>query len=87
MKYRYSPIYKYILLAILYYLFLKSYKSIYNHDYFIVSLTFGIMIMAIDYMIIDKYTLFVINKPDKSIKKLQKNPDIQHNLDILIQDN
>ena len=55
MNYKYPPIYKYILLLILFTTFLKYYKVITKENYLLVVSIFVYMVFVFDYMLIDKH--------------------------------
>ena len=55
MNYKYPPIYKYILLLILFTTFLKYYKVITKENYLLVVSIFVYMVFIFDYMLVDKH--------------------------------
>ena len=77
MNYKYPPIYKYILLLILFTTFLKYYKVITKKNYLLVVSIFVYMVFIFDYMLVDKHpNLFDdkidINTDNKEEKKTTK---------------
>lgn len=67
MNYKYPPIYKYILLLILFTTFLKYYKVITKENYLLVVSIFVYMVFIFDYMIVDKHPNLFDDKIDINI--------------------
>ena len=67
MNYKYPPIYKYILLLILFTTFLKYYKVITKENYLLVVSIFVYMVFVFDYMLIDNHPNLFDDKIDIDI--------------------
>jgi len=55
MKYSYLPIYKYVLFFVIILIFFNQYKQINNNKYLIVSIVFTIILVILDYTIIEDH--------------------------------
>jgi hypothetical protein len=67
MNYKYPPIYKYILLLILFTTFLKYYKVITKKNYLLVVSIFVYMVFIFDYILVDKHPNLFDDKIDINI--------------------
>ena len=72
MNYKYPPIYKYILLLILFTTFLKYYKVITKENYLLVVSIFVYMVFIFDYMLVDKHPNLFDDKIDINIDNKKK---------------
>lgn len=52
MEYRYPPLYKYVVLFIILFLFLRYYKQITPDKYLLVAILVTLLVVALDYMMI-----------------------------------
>ena len=76
MNYKYPPIYKYILLLILFTTFLKYYKVITKENYLLVVSIFVYMVFVFDYMLIDNHPNLFDDKINNKKEKTKKNTKI-----------
>jgi membrane-bound metal-dependent hydrolase YbcI (DUF457 family) len=51
-EYIYPPLYKYVTIFVLLFLFLKFYKQINNDKFLIISILFTLLVITLDYMMI-----------------------------------
>jgi hypothetical protein len=55
MEYIYPPLYKYLAIILLYFMFLRNYKSIDQENYLLLSTIFTSIIILMDYYLIDSH--------------------------------
>ena len=55
MEYRYPPLYKYIILLLIIFLFLIYYKCIDQNNYLYIAIFFTLVVILLDYMLIDNH--------------------------------
>lgn len=67
MEYKYSPIYKYIILLICIFMFIKHLKIMINQQNLMITITIIIMVMIFDYVLIEKHpNLFSLSKKEEN---------------------
>lgn len=76
MNYIYPPLYKYIAFILIFFLFLGHYKVITQQNYLLVSLMATIIIILLDYFLIENHTGFINNNINNNIDP----EDALHNL-------
>ena len=85
MKYKYSPILKYIALFIAIFMFIKHTKKLTNNNNFLMSISILTMIIVFDYVLIDKHPNLLMDTDEENVEKFEENAisneDIQQILD------
>ena len=76
MNYIYPPLYKYIAFILIFFLFLGHYKVITQQNYLLVSLMATVIIILLDYFLIENHTGFINNNINNNIDP----EDALHNL-------
>lgn len=62
MNYIYPPIYKYIAFILIFFLFLRYYKVITQQNYLIIALVATIIIILLDYFLIENHTNLIFGE-------------------------
>lgn len=83
MKYKYSPIFKYIVLLLAIFMFIKHTKILTNNNIFLISISILAIVMVFDYTIIDKHPNLLINSDEieEFDDNIITNEDIQSIID------
>lgn len=64
MKYIYPPLYKYIAFILIFFMFLKYYKVITQQNYLIIAIFATILIILLDYFLIEDYPNLINSETD-----------------------
>ena len=67
MEYKYPPIFKYIILLMCIFMFIKHLKIMVNHQNLMITISIVIMIMIFDYILIDNHTELLGNSKENFV--------------------
>lgn len=75
MEYLYQPLFKYIALILILFLFIHQYKIIDQDSYLLICVVVVVLVMMMDYFIIDKHPGIFEDAPQKLFLDMNDNDD------------
>ncbi len=86
MEYKYPPIFKYIILLICIFMFIKHLKIMVNHQNLMITISVVIMIMIFDYILIDNHTELLGNPKENFVdSSLLDDPIFDKDIDDILE--
>jgi hypothetical protein len=86
MEYKYPPIFKYIILLICIFMFIKHLKIMVNHQNLMITISIVIMIMIFDYILIDNHPELLGNPTENFIdSSLLDDPIFDKDIDDILE--
>ena len=75
MEYKYSPIFKYIMLLLVIFMFIKHLHILHDRDIFLLTISLVVIFMIFDYIIIKQHPTLIIMNDDESTDEYDINMD------------
>jgi hypothetical protein len=86
MEYKYPPIFKYIILLICIFMFIKHLKIMVNHQNLMITISIVIMIMIFDYILIDNHQELLGNPKENFVdSSLLDDPIFDKDIDDILE--